>query len=188
MGLGVLANAQSTKIKIADDLPAGIILKDHCSVVVESKRYPEQYKDMMDTHWTLVSSQSELRTVVFEALFSQNQFRLMEKISTTFGLSPKVMWGNIGDYCGYLYDLLSKQPSHYPQVKEDSEAIHSLVYAGVPLKRTYRTVKLEEIEPNHQARVRSSCCLWYQFSGDCKEACSTCPLITRSQRVTQLTS
>jgi|GEM_PF-5000189 len=186
IGLGVLADLSSTKIKLVDDLPAGVVLKENCEVVVIPERFQTEHLDVFCSEWKVAGNQKQLRDLVFSALFSQNQFPLMEHISQTFGLSPKVMWGNIGNYTGYLYDLLDKQSHIRSVADEDRKALHGLVFADQPLSKTYRMVKLEQDELDHHTRVRTSCCLWYQLAGSCDKACVTCPLISQSQRVAKL--
>ncbi|MFC4766607.1 siderophore-iron reductase FhuF [Effusibacillus consociatus] len=162
--IGILADSEQTEIVLEDDLPAGIRLKD-------------------PSKWVWLESGSPLITQVFEAVFDDNLGQLIYRIASEFGLSPMIMWGNVGNYIGYVHEQFSKDPSQGDFTKEIFDRLlKGSGFNAPPFCSTYQTVLLEEAEPAQWVRVRSTCCLWYQFPGNQNKPCSTCPRLSGKER------
>ncbi|WP_139491241.1 IucA/IucC family C-terminal-domain containing protein [Brevibacillus dissolubilis] len=185
IGVGILADWQKAKIRIVNDLPSGLVLPNNCPVILLSERMQEEYRCHCCLEWRETESEETLRQNVFQAVFHNNLWMMMTKITKLFGLSPKVMWGNIGNYCGFLYEKLDQEPAYQSHANRDRHIIHrELSYDGQSLESTYQVVTFKEVAPTACSRVRSTCCLWYQFPDG--GPCITCPRLSKLERVEQL--
>ncbi|WP_018133463.1 (2Fe-2S)-binding protein [Effusibacillus pohliae] len=114
-------------------------------------------------------------------MFDGNLGRLIDRIAGEFGLSLAIMWGNVGNYVGYLNEQYQGASRTTPELKQHLEALHtSRGFEAPPLRSTYQTVRLHALTPPESVRVRSTCCLWYQFPGN--RPCLTCPRLDSQER------
>ncbi|WP_157729611.1 IucA/IucC family C-terminal-domain containing protein [Tumebacillus algifaecis] len=183
VGLGLIADADSTEIVLVDNLPARVILdSSHLQLLVN--RLPHDYQNLGPGHVHHDSAQVQL---VLKALFDRTLGPLIYQIASEFKLSPKVMWGNVGNFVGYLYGELCDHPVYQQAAQADKEVLfHSVGFTAPPLSQTFHEVWLEEITPARKIRVRNSCCLWNQFPGN--KSCTTCPLVCNAERAELLTA
>lgn len=170
---GILAYLEQTELVLENDLPAGIRLSE-------------------SVQWVSLSTKdagraSRLRSKVYQALFDDNLGRLIYKIAEAIGLSPMIMWGNAGNYIGYLYEQFVKDTSQGLASRQDLDALLNSSGSNTPrFSSTYQTIWLEEATPPQSVRVRNTCCLRYQFPG-C-QSCLTCPRLSREERVEMINS
>jgi ferric iron reductase protein FhuF len=185
-GAGFLANGDDMEIVLINDLPAGILLKGEALPLLLPERLPFQGSE--PDGWQIVDSAEHLRREVFRAAFDNNLGPLIYRIAAEFDLSPRIMWGNVGNYCGFLYGEKLESPLAGCQgFGEDRSALLNSVGFDAPkLHHTFREVWLAEAEPAQWIRVRSSCCLWYQFPGN--KRCYTCPNLCDNERAELLAS
>jgi ferric iron reductase protein FhuF len=159
--VGILANADSTEMVMENGLPAGIYLNDSKQAI--------RIQSLED------------RRKVFKAVFDDNLGRMIYLLASNFHISPLILWGNIGNYVGYVKDQYNK--GHIPNRPMAEETIEALLngvdFEGPPLNTTYEMVELEELGCE-KVRVRNSCCLWYVFPGN--KPCTTCPRLSDSER------
>lgn len=187
VGVGLLADSDSTELVLEDDLPAGILLRQSDVPLVYTERLLAIFPEIDTTGWTQVKDTRQLRKYVFEAMFEHNMFQLIYHITSTVGLSPKVMWGNIGNFCAWLYDEeLIGRPHMRAFALSDRHAVMNSIGYGAALSNTYDMVALPEVGEDTCVRVRHTCCLWNQMPGQEKSSCVTCPRLTREERVARL--
>ncbi|MGB8953897.1 MAG: ferric iron reductase, partial [Tumebacillaceae bacterium] len=181
LGIGLLATAEVTEIVLVDDLPNQLVLKAGHERIVLPARLAARSTVKME-EMVAVESDADLRDRVFHAVFDNNLGPLIYRLASEFGLSPRIMWGNVGNFCGFLYDEeLGKREVYREASAKDQEALLlSTGFDAPPLVNTYRNVWLAEAEPAQWIRVRSSCCMWYKFPD--KRPCYTCPIVCSSER------
>lgn len=181
LGIGLLATAEAAEVVLVDDLPNQLVLKAGHERIVLPARLAAHSKVKMEG-MVAIESGAELRARVFHAVFDSNLGPLIYRLACQFGLSPRVMWGNVGNFCAYLYEeQLGKRDAYREEAAKDQEALLlSTGFDAPPLVDTYRNVWLAEAEPAQWIRVRSSCCMWYKFPD--KRPCYTCPILCSSER------
>ncbi|HEU4965679.1 MAG TPA: ferric iron reductase [Bacilli bacterium] len=187
-GVGFLAHFDETEVVLEDGLPVEIVLRGNRPPLVFPTRLPPSMQRMaQENEWTAVEQVRDLRWPVLQAAFNNNLGPLIYKLASEFKLAPRVMWGNIGNYVGYLYDLLRSKEAFYAQAAQDRDSLlHSVGFDGPPLGKTFTEVWLPELDPPQWVRVRSSCCMWYKFPGN--KPCYTCPLLCNEERAEVLSS
>ncbi len=183
VGLGLLADADSTEIVLVDNLPVSVILCDRESLLLVN-RLPQDWQNLEPG---LVREDIATVQRVLKAVFDQTLGPLIYRIAAEFNLSPKVMWGNVGNFVGYLYGELCEHPTYQQAAIVDREYVfNSVGFTAPKLGDTFQEVWLEEISPARKVRVRNSCCLWNQFPGN--RSCTTCPLVCNAERAELLSA
>lgn len=182
IGLGLIADADTTEIVLVDNLPSSVILGGKQQMLLVS-RLPHDVQNLGGhVHEDLAAVQHVLKSV-----FDNTLGPLIYLIASEFKLSPKVMWGNVGNFVGYLYGELCEHPVYKQGASADKELVfNSVGFTAPPLSETFQEVWFEEITPARKIRVRTSCCLWNQFPGN--KSCTTCPLVCNAERAELLTA
>lgn len=185
-GVGLFAAAEETEVVLTDGLPTAVVLHSRRNPLVLTERLPEEFRPFAE-RWQYVDTADHLRQPVLQSVFDHNIGPLIYSLAMEIGLSPRVMWGNVGNFVGYLYSHLGEQPDHRENAVLDKAALlDSVGFDAPPLGQTYQEVWLEEAQPAQWIRVRSTCCMWNKFPGN--KSCYTCPLICNKERAELLTS
>lgn len=122
----------------------------------------------------------------FATLLDGHLTPLIETLASTSGASPRVFWGNAGNYLEYFIEALASHPM------ASAEATHTarelLAAHHLPDGRRnplYRPVRYVECEAEAPRRVRRLCCIRYLI--DELDVCGNCPLACRSRARTEET-
>ncbi|TCP55753.1 ferric iron reductase protein FhuF [Tumebacillus sp. BK434] len=182
VGLGLIVDADTTEIVLVDNMPASVILGGKQQLLLVN-RLPQDVQNLGGhVHDDLAAVQH-----VLKAVFDNTLGPLIYQIASEFNLSPKVMWGNVGNFVGYLYGELCEHAIYKHGAAADKELVfNSVGFTAPPLAETFREEWFEEITPARKIRVRNSCCLWNQFPGN--KSCTTCPLVCSAERAELLTA
>jgi ferric iron reductase protein FhuF len=186
-GIGVLADAASTEITLENGLPAQIRLLPTCRIVVLPERLerflPGALERLDLDAFEIVADEETLRQRVFDSLFEGHLLPFLYHMSAVIPVSPKVLWGNIANYCAHLYDdELARFTELHEQVQRDREAVMSTSAYRAPLGDTFHFENLDELDSPRCVRVRNVCCMRNQFPGFENKSCLTCPRLSREER------
>lgn len=180
-GVGLRVEPEHLAVLLVDDLPAGLLVSDEVVPLVLPERLKRVDPGMDVTGWDLVKYEDSLRSAVYESLFDNHLGPLAMRIATEVGLSLRVMWGNIGNYCCYAYDAFCEDEMVKEQAVRDRDSLMTCSgIGGTPLSCSCDRVYLEELAPPMWVRVRSTCCLRYKLDADC---CATCPRLSHQERL-----
>lgn len=125
------------------------------------------------------TNRMEWRKRIFQDLFAENIFLLIEKFEKNFNISRLVLWENIAVYLFWLYETELKDMVN----KNVSEDFRFLIYEaegqlfgrykGNPLQK-YFCEKTYASDRDEEIRIRKTCCFNYQLQVSSKR-CKTCP-------------
>jgi len=181
IGIGLLPEPAYTRILFQDDLPVGLLLPDDHAPLILFDRLPDRLPTLPSSDWLIVEESATLRTTVFRLLFDSIIGPLIYRIASKFGLSPKVMWANVGSYCAGIYEQICETPLAAPHALEDRDALLDCVgFNAPPLANTYKSIWLQEAQPAQWVRVQSVCCLRHCLPNN--RPCLTCPRLQPSER------
>lgn len=181
IGVGILPEPAHTRIIFQDDLPVGLLISEHHVPLILLERLPMRLAAYPATDWLKVEEAQTLRTTVFRSLFDSIIGPLIYRIASQFGLSPKVMWANVGSTCAGLYEKICDTPISIPHALEDREALlENVGFTAPPLANTYKSIWLQEAQPAQWVRVQSACCLRHCLPNN--RPCLTCPRLAPSER------
>lgn len=182
----VLSRAAGTKPMDGKNCPVRVIFEDGPAVVYAPRcETPELAANALP-----VESVAELQQRVCRALFVEHYQPLFEAFQAATGVSPKVLWGNLGygihQLASYLHETLGCEAA----LREDAPVLLETPENGWiapgknPLYQPVRQRPLEFVGKPGPDQIRTSCCLWYKVPG--AEKCGTCPLsypVKRTERL-----
>ncbi len=189
-GIGLDAGLANLGIVQSNGQPADILIRDLGGTVVLPERYTGALP--LDTVGRTVASADELRAFVLDGLFGRAFLPLVERIHELTGVSPQVLWGQVGYEADLFYGQLQRAAPDdlSPAWYDDREALFARRWWSVtpgenPLDGPTRTVTvLDKTSGEPAIRVlRSKCCLIYQVPTG--KMCGACPLSVKKESVTE---
>lgn len=168
-GIGLDARLQNASIQLQDSIPRAMLLHDLTGSVIGGGQRADLYR------------------VICGGAFAGHLAPVIDALYQAFGISRRILWGNVGNLVADMFDKWAAMPEVPAAVLEDR--LFLLEKADSPLLPGKRNplcgcVRYEELgEPDLPAivRVRHTCCQKNRLPGG--KACSTCPLVTREERV-----
>lgn len=122
-------------------------------------------------------------------LFGDSLEPLFEAITRSTGLPIETHWSNVGNLLAFLYDELERRGIAVEGTAGDRQRLLEEASAAWragpnPIEGTVRYTRFEAEGLPERYQVRQRCCLKRQLPG--KQACTSCPAISPSQRRAQL--
>lgn len=138
---------------------------------------------------TRIRRDDEGFALVTTTLFRDHLAPLYRRVARETGISEKILWGNVGNYLAYLYDVLADaHPGMADIVAHRTlllDAEVALWSDGVnPLKDPVRYDALDAPGLPERVQVRRTCCLKLRIRD--RVPCTTCPSITTGERIALL--
>lgn len=179
-GTGLDCAAESNAILQVNGVPKALVPLNLSATVVCAGPRGAQYTDRARCDL------AALRRFVVTGLIEGHLAPLFEQVCRLTGISRKILWGNAGNICAFIYDELDRHSGGAPAVAEDRAFLLGLpelpFLAGPnPLYNPVRYEALNEPGLQETVVVRHTCCLKHKAPNS--RHCYTCPLIDTAERV-----
>lgn len=122
-------------------------------------------------------NREQWRRNVYQDLFANNIYPLIEIFEKTFNISKLILWENIAVYLFWLYETeLKDHPfasDDFRYLIMDAEGKLFGRYNHNPIQKYYTEKRFVE-SVQEEVRIRKTCCFTYQLESRSKR-CKTCP-------------
>lgn len=183
-GVGLDAALDNASIVVCDRHPQALLLHSLDGTVIYKPRYPAP----LPTDFTgeLLSNVNDLHRAVFVNLFQSHLALAIDRVHALTKLSKKIMWGNAGNLCVFLYEKFAECLGTEAAQRDDRVALleQRESFAMPRFNPLYKPVRYEKVASPDlppMAIVRRTCCLAYLIPN--LTACSDCPRLTTEERI-----
>lgn len=180
-GIGLDARPANASLTLQDDLPRAMLLHDLSGSLVCEERLGHGLPGLESV------GASGLHRLLCEGAIAGHLAPVIEALRTAFGISRRILWGNVGNLVADLFDKWGEQPAAVREDRRfllDDRCSPLLPGKPNPLWDCVRYEALAEPDLPPVVRVRRTCCQKSHLPGG--KACTTCPLVSVEERVTLL--
>ena len=177
--IGLDVSCQRTHLLCRDGVPGRLHITSLEQVVLLRSRCRQGAADAAPGA-ELVDSVHEYRRFVWRGVFQFHLEPLIECMAETIRVPPRVLWGNVGSRCAYLYDWFAEQGLSPQGSALDRQVLMSSrgcpwsdTTKRNPLERTVRYQVMDTAEGVRPVQVRRSCCMYDRIPGG--SLCANCP-------------